>query len=446
MALHNRYNNEDILSRAVVAGILNILNNKITYEQVWSNEQIETVIIPWYYNMSGDERFMQDFYTHYADCLPPRPADGNFDMIPRGIISYTGSVIDSARTTSRYVQGNYLKDVGGQLQTYRSFLYYIPLNINFDCEIWLDTQITGLKVEQAIRELFYKTVTFYVYYKGMRLGCTAGFPEDIALEKNIQYSFETSNSTVVKIKFSIQIEAYQPVFDPTTEVNANEYIRALGYRIFNNKEKSDGIITITSPLDSSENSPLVVPKGYSFLIEWDYTKESAIINKVDVYWMLHGEDIKHVIERFVLNNEYYVWNIPETFTNFKHPTVIWNEVNGISINRKPIIKITPNTSTNEIDESSFMVVDSGYFFSPEPDISVGAILEMKNIQGRIVYSGDASLYFNLKDNRIDEDDPVVLPYGPIVFPGEVDYKIIDIQIANSVNNDVYDVIQNIKIV
>ena len=139
MALQERYNNENILVRGVIAGLLNVLNNKITYEQVWSNEDVEEIKVPWFYNMSGDERFMIDFYTHYAHCLPPKPADGNFDMIPRGILTYTGSPIDPARITSRYVQGSYLKEVNGQLQTYRSFLYSIPLNCNFTCNMWLDS-------------------------------------------------------------------------------------------------------------------------------------------------------------------------------------------------------------------------------------------------------------------------------------------------------------------
>jgi hypothetical protein len=441
MALQQRYNNENILSRAIIGGVLNILNNKINYEQVWSNDVVENVSIPWFYNMSGDLRFMQDFYTHYSDCLPPRPADGNFDMIPRGILTYTGSPIDPVRITSRYIQGTYLKNIDGQLQTYRSFLYSIPLNVNFDCELWLDTQVTGLKVEQLIRELFYKTITFYVYYKGMRVGCTVGFPEDYTLYKNVQYSFETGNTTVVKINFSLQVETYQPVFDPTTEVNNNQYMTGLGYRLWTNNEKNDGNITITSNYES-----VTIPKGYPLMIEWDYINEAGIINRIDAYWLNHGETEKNVIEKLVLNNEYYIWNIPESFTNYKHPSIIWPEDSNISIYRKPIIRILPDTSTNEISETSFIIVDEGYFLTPQPDVSVNVVLEMKDIQGRLVYSGDSSLYFNLVGNKIDITNPVTLPYGSIIFPGNVDYKIIDIEIANSVNPDVFGVIQNIKIV
>jgi len=448
MALHQRYNNENILSRAIIAGILNILNNKIAYEQVWGNEDVEIINVPWFYNMSGDERFMQDFYTFYGWCLPPKPVDGNFDMIPRGILTYGGSTIDSARITSRYVQGTYLKEVAGQLQTMRSFLYPIPLNMNFNCELWLDSQVTALKVEQAIREVFYKTITFYSYYKGMRVGSTVGFPEDITMEKNIQYSFESANP--IKITFSLQVETYQPVFDPTTEVNNNDYMVGIGFRLVDAKmPKNDGIINITTAYDNT-----IVPKGYPLLMEWEYTDENAIINKVDILWSNTGENTRNVIERGVPNNEYYIWNIPESFTNYKHPTFLWPEDVSVRIYRPPIVRILPDLNTKVISESSFNIVDEGYFLSPAPDSSVNVVLEMRDTQNKVVYSGDASIYATLEGNKLSS---FTLPYGDIIFPGNIDYKQIDIYVVNSVATynetivqtnqaDAFGVIRNVTVI
>jgi len=439
MALYQKYNNENVFSRAIIAGILNVLQNKITYEQVWSNEQVETIVVNWFYNMSGDERLEQDFFTFYGDCNFPKKIDGNFDKFPRGILTYTGSVIDSQRITSRFVQGLYLKDVNGQLQTFRSFLYSIPLNSNFDCEVWADTQVTALKIEQAIREVFYKTVTFYVYYKGMRVGCTAGFPEDYALYKNIQYSFETDNTTRIKINFSLQVETYQPVFDPTTEMNANNNMSGIGYRLWQANEKNDGFIAITHP-----DASMVVPKGVPLMIDWDYTKEGAIINKIDALWANHGTTTSTVIERGVPNHEFYVWNIPETFTDYNHPTLLFGEDGSISIYRQPIIRILPNINTGQITPSSFYVIDEGYFIS-QYDSSINLVLEMKDNNGNITYTNDASIKINITGNKIDLTNPVTI-YGPIYFPGTIDYKQIDIHIANSVNNDVVGIVQNIMII
>lgn len=453
MALQNKYNNEELLIRAIIAGVLNVLNNKLTYKQTWSNDDIEEVQVPFWYNFSGDERFMQDFYTHFGHCLPPKPVDGNFDKNPRGVVTYTGSQIDTARITSRYIQGNFLKEVDGQLQTYHSFLYSIPLNVNFDVEMWLDSQVTQLKLEQAIREVFYKTATFYVYFRGMRCGCTVGFPEDITLEKNIQYSFETNNSTVPKLKFSLQVEAYQPVFDPTTEVNANSVMTGIGFRLIDrNVDKNDGNITMTTNFTGT-----TFPKGYPLLMEWEYINENAIINKVDILWSNAGENERFVIEKGVPNHEYYVWNIPESFTTYKNPAIIWNLPPAVSFYREPILRILPNPTTKVIDESSFIVIDPGYFISPASDASINIVLEMKDTNNKVVYSGDASAYLNLDGYKLSTTNPVTLPYGDIVFPGSVESKEIDIYVVNSVaaydepmpqtsDSQAYGVIRNVTIV
>lgn len=440
MSLYNTYNNEDIVSRAIIAGMLDILNNGIKYNQVWSNEDIEEVDVPWFYNMSGDERFMQDFYTHYAACNFPKPVDGNFDRIPRGVITYTGSTIDATRITNRFVQGRYVKEVDGNLNSFVSFLYSIPLTISFDCELWLDTQVTALKVEQAIREVFYKTKTFYVYYKGMRLGATAGFSEDITIDKLIEYSFEEDNR--IKITFNIEVETYQPVFDPTTEMDANNYMKGIGYTIYPQDQRDDGNIEIITPAEGT-----VISKKYPLMVEWSYTRENGILADVDAYWLITNDNEWNLIEKGIQNHEYWVWNIGDDFTDFKEPTIIWEEDETHRVYRTPMISIIPNLSTKAITASSFNIIDEGYFLTPNADSSIFITLEMKNDNGQIQYTGDTSIYINIKNYKVDLDNPVWIdPSSNIVFPGTVDYKEIDLHIANSINNDIFGVTKGLKIV
>jgi len=445
MSLYNTYNSEDIIVRAAIAGMLDLLNNNIKYSQVWSNEETEEIKIPWFYNMSGDERFMQDFYTHYHACNFPKPVDGNFDRIPRGVITYTGSPIDSNRITNRFVQGRYIKEVDGKLQSYVSFLYSIPLTISFDCEMIIDTQVTALKVEQAIREEFYKTKTFYVYYKGMRLGCTSGFPEDITTDKLIEYSFESDNT--IKIKFNIEVETYQPVFDPTTEMDANNYMKGIGLRMYGeddigNVEKNDGAIQIKSPA-----AGVTLPKGYPFLIEWEYNREAFILSNIDVYWVQSGTNEWNLAEKGVENHEYYYWEIPESFTNFKKPVITYEETDNVSVHREPVISILPDITTKVIDESSFKIINGGYFMADSTDSSIGIILEMRGDDGTRKFTEEGDIVLNLNHFTIDSSNPVTIdPSANIIFPGTVDYKLIDIHIANSVNNDIFGVVRDITII
>jgi len=441
MALYQKYNNEDILVRAVLAGLLDILNNHIEYKQVWGNDDIEIVKVPWFYNQSGDERFMQDFYTHYAECLPPRPVDGNFDMIPRGTIKYSGSSINAQRITSRYVQGRYVKEVDGKLESYVSFLYSIPLQIRIDCEMWIDREITALKIEQEIRETFYKTVTYYTYYKGLRVGCTVGFPEDIAIEKNVQYSFEADNK--IKLTFSLEIESYQPVFDKTTEMKATTKIKGFNYDIHPIGIKNDKTqFIITRPTEG-----MVIPKGIPLWIEWTYTRENYVIPKVDLYWVHYTTNERQEIDRMQPNTEYYIWNIPEDFTKYIPPTIIWENSPSSSVLKEPLIKIIPNLTTGVIDSSSFLVFSNGYFnTSGLGDSSINIQLEMKDDLGQITYSPDGKVWGNIQDNILSNIS--VDPSTLIVFPGTIDPTPIDIILidSNHPDNNQFGVVNNVTIV
>ena len=442
MALFQRYNNENVLIRAIIAGLLDVLNNHIQYTQIWGNDPVddfENIQVPWFYNQSGDERFMQDFYTHYKECMPPRPVDGNFDMIPRGVITYTGSGIDAQRITSRYVQGRYVKEIDGKLEGFVSYLYSIPLNIRFDCELWADNQLSSLKIEQEIREVLYKNVTYYVYYKGMRIGCTAGFPEEVVIDKNINYSFEEENK--IKLTFQIEVESYQPVFDPTTEMPATNSIKKFTYRLYDKDEKDDGAIRITSPIEN-----ITIPKGNPLWIEWIFTKEGGIMRDVDLSWVYTGENDHFVIDAVQPNHEYYIWNIPEDFTDYKEPDIIWEENDNITISRKPILKIIPDLNTGQITASSFIAYSPGYFLTPTDDASIGLQLEMKDDSDQVTYTNEGAIQANIKFNRLDPITPITVLDPSIFFLGTVDYKEIDIFVSNAVNNDVWGVTHQIKIV
>lgn len=445
MALFQRYNNENVLIRAIIAGLLDVLNNHIQYNQVWGNdpiEDIENIQVPWFYNQSGDERFMQDFYTHYEECMPPRPVDGNFDMIPRGIVTYAGSGINAQRITSRYVQGRYVREIDGKLEGFVSYLYSIPLNVRFDLELWADTQLTGLKIEQEIREVFYKNVTYYVYYKGMRVGCTVGFPEEIVVDKNINYSFEIENK--VKLTFQVEVETYQPVFDSTTEMPAGNNIKAFTYRLYDEGGKDDGDIhdvQIISPQSGS-----TFPKGNPIWLDWKFTKEGGIMRNVDISWVLTGSNDKNDIDKVQPNHEYYIWNIPEDFTNYKEPDIIWEEDSSISMSRAPILKIIPDLNTGQITDDSFLAYSEGYFLTAFDDVSIGLQLEMKADDGTVTYTNEGDLYANIKFNKLDKTHPVTVVDPSVFFPGTVDYTSIDIYISNSVNSDIFGTVTNLKIV
>lgn len=117
--------------------------------------------------------------------------DGTFDVIPRGIISLSSSAIKSSDITNRFVMGEFQRKEGDQLKSYVSFLYSLPLQMDFQVEIYVDTWINLFKIEQSIREQFYKNKSYFVTFKGMKIRCRCGIPETMQYTKPTNYKVGT---------------------------------------------------------------------------------------------------------------------------------------------------------------------------------------------------------------------------------------------------------------
>jgi len=321
----------------VIVGLINLLNSRIQYENVLSDTVVETIGVPFLPNMGGDERFLQDFFTHWNDCKHPRMADGNYDVIPRGVVTLSSNTINTTAMTHRFVRGSYVKEVNGELQRYNAFLNSLPLTMDFDIEVETDTVIDAFKIQQAILETFYKVQVFSVSFKGFRVPCQAGFSDDLGIEKTFEFTYQ--DETAVKFKFSISVETYYPVTDPTTErLDSNRMTRiaaqpseagnersgrrlvldqrslnadsdGIGLRIYPIKEKNTPpyYIELTSP-SAEDNffSTGTIP------LTWVNT---GTITNVSIYYQIKGTEEWIPIVLHLKNTGFFEWVVPFFNTN-----------------------------------------------------------------------------------------------------------------------------------
>jgi hypothetical protein len=222
MAFSHKYNTDDVLIRACIVGLVNELNNRINYEQQWSDKETQIVKVPFFYAMSGDERFLQDYFSNWSDCAPDF-IEGNTDPIPRGTIFLTGVSVLSGNLTSRYVRGYYNKEVDGELKRFNSYINSIPVQLNFSAEILVDTSIDTFKIIQSAIGVLYRTLVFNVNYKGFRIPTQAGFPDNYNNDK--QFEFTYGNTDRLKTTFDIELQSYLPISDPTQEFFAGNNIQ-----------------------------------------------------------------------------------------------------------------------------------------------------------------------------------------------------------------------------
>ena len=450
--LYQRYNYDNVFNRSVIAGLLYLLNHKLTYEQVWDDNTVENVTIPFAYNFAHakDQRFAQDNYTFFGrECFSDKLIDGKFDMCPRFAMTYTGSQIDASNITNRFVKGTYMKDENGALVSYTAFMYSIPLTLNFEFEGWIDTLETAFKIEQEIRNTFYKNQTFNVLYKGMKIGCRAGFPETYTLaDKTVSYSFE-SESQLIKMSFSLAVEAYQPCFDESQSIQSDKKIEYFGFdpTVYNNHIISENK-KIELHLHQIDTSKYYVA-GQTIEISWDVISTSSDVYTILLYYITPDGD-KHIIDCSLRQHNFFDWTIPETISNFKQPKMLFYDNDGINIKKDPKVVVIPE-STGYVNSGCFGILDPGEFINDGyVQVSCEYIDASSNIKIHDCYIGEVSkdkglkqiyYYKDLSDDMFVITNPKRLKYKKGDFGTE-----ITIGIAYPQNTEIKDEIHKLLII
>lgn len=417
MAFQHKYNTDNIHSRAIIVGLVNLLNNKIQYENILSDTEKDVIEVPWFFAKSVDERFLQDYFTFWSDCIHPKLVDGNYDITPRGIVTLTSKGIESSSLTQRFVRGSYVKEIDGKLETFNSYINSIPLKMSFDCSIICSSYTDGFKIEQALLETFYKVQVFNVYFKGFRIPAQVGFPEDFGLEKTFEYSY--SDDTETTINFSLELETYYPVMDKTSE--RHESNRMTGFAPELSVTNSFGQapveireLKLLSPSDTTiqGGQPEVYYTGSHLPFRWSTI---GSILRVDLEYSLDGGATFEIIQNQIMNTGSFDW-IVESFTE-TYPVVILDQDTYTNAKLRPIVDINgaiidiiifdgglgyTNTLALSIEENvqginlanvepivtngkitSFNIVDGGSGYTPTQQFNISFKIKDSNTQNLI---------------------------------------------------------------
>lgn len=437
--LYQRHNTDDILVRSVIAGLLDLLNNNISYSQIWNNDTVETVEVPWYYGFShaNNERFLQDNYTFFGrECFNNRKTDGDFNSYPKGIITYNGSKINASTSTNIFSTGTYMKNVNGVLTSYTSLFYSIPLDMTFDCTVYTsDTDFMSmLKIEQAIRETFYKNKSFYVLFRGMRVGCTVGFPEQHTFETNMELSYDNVKREN-KLTFTLGVETYQPAFDETTEMLSDCSMNGIDVNI-STFPQNDVYLKLLQPLEGN----VTYAAGAAMYIQWKCKSSNKDLYSINLDWIDQDTYEEHNIAHGIyMHSPEYIWNIPQSISNFIPPEINLNTKDYEFI-EKPIIKVVPQDGL--ITSHSFVVLSPGHGRKINDVNQVPFTIEYKDDDDNLII--DDNYYFNLNDNgEINVHNPVGLNNDPKLYLRSYEPKLISIKITA---DEETDIVKNILIV
>ena len=236
MANYNlKYNKDDSVLRHIIIGLLADLNDRVYFYIQRDNTSRIKIEIPFYYTISGDENFLHDnFLFDEIDDQGEDVAMGHYDTIPRGIVTLGGVSIDAGALVNKYVRGNYSKlvTVNNQelLKDFTAEFQMIPITLNFDVEILIDSQLNCFKITESLMKLLYKNNNFNVEVGHLedgvhRLASYYKFPEDVDIQKPVEYSF--GDKKEFKITFQIECLSFMPSWDMNTERFAGNKITSL---------------------------------------------------------------------------------------------------------------------------------------------------------------------------------------------------------------------------
>jgi len=239
---HNNIDNkntQDIFLRNASLAVLDKLNRKVIIDLV-RNGVVESHDVPFLYNNAGTGGFMQDFFVDIPnDCKCPNPAEGNYDVLPRGIVTLQNFAIKSGDITNPFVRGSFKQEAieplndAKVMKAYSSRLRVLPMDLAFQIQIKSDNLNKTFKIVEKIFDFYYKNEVVYFQYRGIRVPGQIRFPETMTHDKKYNFTYDTDQN--ITTTFNVEFETYYPSFDDSSTMYKGNTIKQ-----FNITKKTKG--------------------------------------------------------------------------------------------------------------------------------------------------------------------------------------------------------------
>lgn len=215
-----KFNTDDVFLRSLILGLVRLLNDKVTYFQINDEQEKLEVHLPFIFSMAGDESFLKDNFIDLIICEDNDRkliAEGNYDVIPRGVVLFNNANINPSGLSNKFVRSTYNKeDEKGQMKAYSSFVNNIPLGIDLSVRIRVDTLLDTMKIWQSLLGTFTKVDQYYFEYDGSQVPVQVGFPEQYENDKQFEFTYLATQQHI-ELSFNLMVETYFPQRDLSTE-------------------------------------------------------------------------------------------------------------------------------------------------------------------------------------------------------------------------------------
>lgn len=218
-----RFNFEDVFFRDLTVCVLDTLEGQVKWLNRFSSGD-KYVNVPFYYSLSGDERFLLDSFSD--DIVSEnRFVELNTDLIPRGHLTMTGFNIKSDEFANPNVWLRMVVENPLEIRKVLAKVRAVPITVNYDLEILLSSEIDTFKCSQSIMETLWLYKFMYFEYNFLNIDAVILMPDTNSIEMSREKNLTSDNN--IKLKCSFTVETYYPAFRPD-RVNADGYPQSYG--------------------------------------------------------------------------------------------------------------------------------------------------------------------------------------------------------------------------
>ena len=203
-----KFNFDDVFLRDLTVCVLDTLEGKINWVNRFSSGDVN-VKVPFYYSMSGDERFLLDSFQDDV-VSNNRFVELNTDMIPRGHVTLTSWAPKSDEFANPNVFLRMVIENKLEIKKYLTKVRAIPISAAFNLTILLRTEIDVFKCSQAIMDTIWLYRYMYFEYNFMQIDAIMVVPDSQSIEITREINMTSDNA--IKMSLDFEVHTYYPAY------------------------------------------------------------------------------------------------------------------------------------------------------------------------------------------------------------------------------------------
>jgi hypothetical protein len=208
MPIGERYNFEDVFFRDLTLCVLDTLEGEVKWVNKFSSGDRD-VNVPFYYSMTGDERFLLDSFSDDV-VSDNRYVELNTDIIPRGHLTMTGFDIKSDEFSNPNVWLRMVVENKDEIKKVLAKVRAVPISVKYELSILLSSEIDSFKCSQSIINTLWLYRFMYFEHNFMNIDAVMILPDSNQIEINRESNLTSNNQ--IKLTVAFEVHTYYPAF------------------------------------------------------------------------------------------------------------------------------------------------------------------------------------------------------------------------------------------